>query len=350
MKAMSLPEEMKNLVDDLVYSYESRIQNIESLFDSTYITLQGFQEFYSACYREREDLSTQLRESLAKTSSFRKKDFDKMMQDILSLQDESEKEVRSLFNSYLDQQKEMTHTLRHGLSHIKEALCQGDVDKVRYLQDRFREIFPLHEKRKEEVIDKLKSIQKEQQDIGKNINSLLAKGKELKIKDFKTMLTHLKKQHQERMTRQAERIEEVHHMLADFNKERMESAENWKSLQEKEKSERVDFVAQLNKNVDSMLKDFAYQRKKKSQAQEKALAEFSQELNREVNTMIKDFTSGRKEMSAKQEQALSDFVSDLSRQVDSMLKGFQYEREIGVPQHNYEQGENSKETDCWLTY
>ena len=91
---MSLVEELKSLTENIISSYESRIQSIEGIFDTTHQLLEGFQESFLDTKQEREKLSAELRENLVKNESLRRKDFDNMMQGILSTQDEREKEVR----------------------------------------------------------------------------------------------------------------------------------------------------------------------------------------------------------------------------------------------------------------
>jgi len=83
--------EMEYIVQNVFSSYEARIQSIESIFDATHQILKDFQEPFFDTKQERESINAQLREHLARNESLRKKDFDNMMQGILSIQDEREK-------------------------------------------------------------------------------------------------------------------------------------------------------------------------------------------------------------------------------------------------------------------
>jgi hypothetical protein len=65
---------------------------------------------------------------------------------------------------------------------------------------------------------------------------LLAKGKELRIRDLKSMLKEFDVQHKERLARQVERrIEvqkrrgEIRDLLVEFKKKRKESVKSWKT-------------------------------------------------------------------------------------------------------------------------
>ena len=230
---MPVAEDTKNIVENIVSSYETRIENIETLFDTTHQILQGFQDSFLDTKQEREKINVELRENLAQNEHLRKKDFDSMMQGILSTQDEREKEVRNLLNNYLDEQKEMAQALRKNLEKFKDCLAKGEVRRVKESRVLIKEILAKQDKRKEEVTSSLKEFQKEQQEMAKRLKELLAKGKELRIRDFKSMLKELKAQHKERIVRQEERRKEVRSMLEGFKKERVETAKNWQGVQKK---------------------------------------------------------------------------------------------------------------------
>jgi len=228
---MRAAENMKKIVDNIVSSYETRIQSIADTFDTTNQLLEGFQGFFLDTKQEREKVSVELRESLAKNEHLRKKDFDNMMQDILSTQDEREKEIRNLLKNYLNDQKEMAQVLRENLEKFKNSLVKGEAGRVKEFQVLVKEILAKQDERKNEVTSKLKKFQREQQEMAKRLKELLAKGRELRIKDFKSMLKELKVQHNQRIARQEERREEVCSMLGGFKKERVEAARNWQAIQ-----------------------------------------------------------------------------------------------------------------------
>jgi len=231
---MPLAKEMKDFVENFVSSYETRLQSIGAIFDTTYQLLEGFQESFLDVKQEREKVSVELREKLAKNKSLRRKDFDNMMQGLLLTQDEREKEVRNLLRSYLNEQKEMAQVLRERLEKFKDTLVRGEVQRVKDFQGMFKEILAKQEKRKEEVTSKLKEFQKEQQEMAKRLKEILAKGKELRIRDFKSMLKEFKAQYKGRIARQEERREEVGNLLSKFNKEKVEADKNWRAVQKKD--------------------------------------------------------------------------------------------------------------------
>jgi len=230
---MPLTEEMKNFVENFVSSYETRIQSMGAIFDTAHQLLEGFQESFLDGKQEREKVSAELREKLAQNESLRRKDFDNMMQGIISTQNEREKEVRNLLNTYLNEQKEMAQVLRESLEKFKDTLAKGEVQRVKDFQGMIKELLAKQEKRKEEVTSKLKDFQKEQQEMAKRLKELLDKGRELRIRDLKSMLKEFKDQHKERITRQQERRGEVRNLLGEFKRGRLETAKNWRTVQKK---------------------------------------------------------------------------------------------------------------------
>jgi hypothetical protein len=214
----------ENSVENVIASYESRIQNVEALFETTHQILHGLQESVLDTRQERAEINEQLRDALAKNGSLRKKDFDNMMSVISSGQDQEEREVRDLSKNYLSEQTNLVHELRERLEQFRDALAKGEAQRVKEFQIAIKEIFAEQERRKEEVIAKLKEFQQEQQETAKMLRNLLAKGRELRTRDLKSMLAEFQKQRKERVARREKRKEEVLGMLGDFKKARLEAA------------------------------------------------------------------------------------------------------------------------------
>ena len=228
---MPLAEDTKNMAEDIISSYETRLQSIGTIFGTTHEILQGVQDSLLDTKQEREKINGELRENLAKNESLRKKDFDNMTQGILVAQDEREKEVRNLLKSYLNEQREMARALGERLGRSKDSLDKGEAERVREFQVHIKEILAQQEKRRKEVTSKLEEFQKEQQEMAKRLKELLAKGNELRIKDLKSMLKEFEGQRKERLTRQEERRKEVRDLLGEFKEERTEASQNWRAMQ-----------------------------------------------------------------------------------------------------------------------
>ncbi|MDP2940533.1 MAG: hypothetical protein Q8O13_10775 [Candidatus Omnitrophota bacterium] len=227
---------LKNAVQDFVSSYEMKIENVGSLFETTHLILNEFQEPLLKTKQVREEISVQLQDLLAKNEHLRRKDFDRMMQSILFAQIEKEKEIRNLVNSYLTEQKEMINLLREHLAKIKDAIAKGESVGAQESQNTLTQIIVQQDRRKEEITSKLKEFQKEQRETTERLLGLLAKGRGLRIKDLKAILKEFKASHRERLARQEERKvevqkrkEEVRDMLVEFKKKRKNSLKNWKA-------------------------------------------------------------------------------------------------------------------------
>ena len=217
---MPLAAEKENILENLISSYESRIQSIEAFFEAAGQIFQDFQESLLSTRAEREKINSQLRESLARNGSLRKKDFDRMMGAISSHLDESEQEVRQLSHKYLNEQTKLVQQLREGLRAFKDALTKGQAQEVRELQTLIKEILSKQDESKNEVTSKLKEFQQGQQQTSKMLKELLAKGEEIRIRDFKEMLAEFEKQREQRIACQEQRRREVRDMLGKFKVKR----------------------------------------------------------------------------------------------------------------------------------
>jgi len=250
---MPLAEDMKNVVEDIISSYQARIQSIEAIFDATGQLLEGFQENLLDTRQEREKINAELRENLARNESLRKKDFDNMMRNILSAQEEREKQVRSLLKDYLNEQKEMTHALGANLTEVKDALSKGETQRIKEFHASITETLAEREQRKKEVSSELKEFQKNHQEMAQRLKELLTKGKKLRIKDLKLMLAEFKIQHKERTARQKERKKRVQSTLNGFGKERLENARYWQSMQKKMAQRRADSHAAVSVSAEKSI-------------------------------------------------------------------------------------------------
>lgn len=220
--------DLKKVVEGIISSYEKRIENISSLFDTTYLILNDFQESILNTKEEQDTINTQLRDTLARNEHLRRKDFDQMMQSILQAQDGREREVRNLLRNHLNDQKAMAQALRENLEKFKDSLAKGEARRVKESQTLIKEILDAQVARKNEVTSKLNEFQREQQILASSLKGLLAKGRELRIKDLKAMLRDFQAQRERRSVVQRRRKEEaierkaeVARMLGGFKEARV---------------------------------------------------------------------------------------------------------------------------------
>lgn len=206
---MNVAQQMKSLAEDIVSSYESRINAIENIITSTQETLQNFRD-------EKYKMSEELKDRLANHESLRKKDFDLMMKDILSKQDERVSGVKSLLAQYLNEQKELAKLLR-------ETLIKGESMRLKEFKYMMKEIQERQKRREEEVKRTLQEFKKEQDELRDALKEMLAKGEEIRIKDFKMMLKDIR-------NKQKQREKEVGSLLDEYQTDHKEASRIWRDL------------------------------------------------------------------------------------------------------------------------
>lgn len=223
--------ELKNIVETLISSYESRIDSVSSIPDNAYLMLADFQNSILDTKKEREKVNSELRDTLAKNGNLRKKDFDRMMQSVVSPQDRKEKKIRGLLTGYFNDQKKIAIALKDYFVKVKDALAKGEIEHIKELLGAIKALMAEQDKKKERLALKLKEMQKEEEDVVTKVKALLVKGRQLHIRDLKEMLLQIRHKHEERITQRLERRKEIRGMLADFKKQRIEVAKKWKKPQ-----------------------------------------------------------------------------------------------------------------------
>jgi hypothetical protein len=213
-----------HVVEAIISSYEERLQSMSLIIDNTQMVFGEFQESMSHAKEEEEALHVGLRETLARNKSLRKKDFDVMMNTILLSQDEREGEVRKLLHDYLVEQSEMARQFRENLGTFKDGLNTDNIGRINEFRAALVDILHTQEERKEEFAATLKTLQKEQDQLSRSLGELLSKGRELRIRDLKTILKQFEAQSRERAAQRWERKESVRKMLSRFRKKWREPA------------------------------------------------------------------------------------------------------------------------------
>lgn len=175
---MGITENMKKIAEDIVFSYQSKISEVAMIIDNTSQLLEDFKT-------QRNEMSNQLKETLAKEESLRKKDFDNMMQDIVIQQDGREKRIRNLLKSFFDEQKEIAEAIRKNLTG-EEKIRIDDFRK------RLKDIQARQKARENEVTMALRQFLAEYKQMAESLRSLLNKGETVRIKDFKEMMKNIR--------------------------------------------------------------------------------------------------------------------------------------------------------------
>jgi len=203
---MSITDDMKKVAEEIVSSYQSRISAVATIMDNTYQLLEDFKA-------RRNQMSDQLKETLAREESLRRKDFDNMMRDLLAHQEEREGQVKDLLRTFFEEQREIADLIRKNLT-------EGEKVRINDFKKMLQDIQARQRAREQEVATTLREFQGEYKEMTESLRSLLDKGEAIRIKDFKEMLRDIR-------TRQAERREDVKKRLDEHRSERQDMASQW---------------------------------------------------------------------------------------------------------------------------
>ena len=223
---MLLAADTENILEDMISSYEIRIQSVEVSFETAHQVVAGLEDSILDARQEREKINDEIRDTLAKNESLRKKDFDSMIGVIWSHQNQQEQELRNLSKCYFRAQTRLIQELRQSLRSFTDALVKGEAGGAEEFQAPMKEISAKQEKKRKETISRLEEFQKERQQTARMLKNLLAKGKNLRIRDLKLMLAEFTRQHNEPVTCKEERRQEIKKPLREFKPRRAKAVQN----------------------------------------------------------------------------------------------------------------------------
>ena len=118
---------------------------------------------------------------------------------------------------------------------LQRFLAKGESLRKKDFEQMMAGILDAHAKREREVQETLERFRTEEEMVAKQLRELLAKGEEVRIRDFKKMMYTITRGQEERIqaasgsvTDQLQRMQgEVHTMLDNFKKERQSIASAW---------------------------------------------------------------------------------------------------------------------------
>src|SRR4030067_2773351 len=124
---------MMEPVLELITSYESRIATVEELMTTADTATVASGGSFEILDEERERLKTGLQKTLAKNCSLRKRDFDCLLEQLLSDSnknreaiEEERSQVREKVKEYLDEQKQLANYLRQQLIELAQEKADND--------------------------------------------------------------------------------------------------------------------------------------------------------------------------------------------------------------------------------
>lgn len=167
-------DDMGHLAREIAASYEARVSSVEQIIEATHEMLEAFRG-------QREAMRTQLRETLARASSLRRRDFDAMMQGILARQEEREKAVKRMVKAYLREQREMAMGLR-------ERLAKSESEGIGDFKAMVEDIRARQLERELEIKTLLADFRREEEEVTSALRGLLSNGGSMRVSDFKATL------------------------------------------------------------------------------------------------------------------------------------------------------------------
>jgi hypothetical protein len=187
--------------DNIITSYESRIQKIQAAFQSSENFTESSHSLFDNVHNslselkvKRDLLNNRICETLAKNGSLRKKDYNTMMSGILSSLDEKEREAESQFLNFIEDQKNTAQTLKNSLLGIKDITAPDTNEKIAIIKEQLSQISDLQERRKEIVMRTFMNFQKMHNTMMEYLEGLLEKGDNLLVQDIKNVKDQLIKE------------------------------------------------------------------------------------------------------------------------------------------------------------
>jgi len=185
--------------DNIITSYETRIQKIQTAFQSTENITESSHSLFDNVHnsinelkKERDVLNSKLCENLAKNGSVRKKDYNTIMSGILAVLNEKEKEAEKQFLNYIEAQKETAQTLKNSLLGIKDITAEDTNDKIITIKKQLSQISTTQEEEKEMVMKTFTDFQQMHNEMMNFLESLLKKGDQITIQDIKKIIKYNK--------------------------------------------------------------------------------------------------------------------------------------------------------------
>jgi len=208
---MGTGEDLRALANSIIDSYEIRVRTVNGLMDQAYHFLESFQ-------MELEDMIVRLRDNLAKGESLRKKDFDRMIKDVIERRSQSEQEAKLSLTLFQEEEEGMIDRLR-------KIVLNGSSSNMQDMEAIKEDISRRQKDREKNIIKAMKRLQIEQEELRVALKNLLEKGEEVRVKDFRVMIKALRVQQNDHDT-------ELTKMLDDFDVVRTRVQDQWQSVAE----------------------------------------------------------------------------------------------------------------------
>lgn len=300
-------EQMRNVAQDLISSYDARVDAIGTIIDKTYQILEDFKD-------KRAKLSAELKETLAKKESLRKKDFDRMMNGILLDLERKEKEIKQSLKNFLKEQKNQAFELKH-------ALTKGEVERMKKAQIEIENGIAW-------IKGLLKNFCEQQEELTEKLRKLLSKGNNLKIKDLKNMIRNLQTQRGEEVKKMG--LQNVATDIRNLGQDMAASHVDRKRMIQDLQHDNIKRV----KEVSDLLKRFEKEHSERKVEVAQTLESFTEDLHKEVDQFLKGVHQFMKGVHSENEQRrpevsdlLASFKEELRKEVNKLKQSLWKENE-----------------------
>ena len=290
---------MKEMVLDIIASYENRILAVEEWMSNTYRVEVASDDSVGTLNEERGKLTGRLQEILAQNCSLRRKDFNCVMQNILADSEqkrrrieEERKQVIEKIKGYLCEQKELAGSLRRQLVEIvPEKTDKGSlntlIDNIKATcKDTGQHLIAMLR----DFQSNLAAFQGEQEEINEKLRRLVDRGESLTIED----LRHLQsaKARRDRKAERDSRRQEVEQLLAHLKQHR-ENSQHWLLVENLIKERRTQMA--IASEMKRLTHDIASSRKDRAQ---KVAG-----IKGETKDLLNGFQASRQELKAELREA-----------------------------------------------
>jgi len=184
--------EIDQFFDNIISSYEDRIQKIQTTFQTSENLTESSNSLYNNIHntlndlkKERDLLNEKLCETLAQNGSLRKKDYHLMMSGILDLIEEKEKEAEQKFLDFIEGQKETAHAIRNSLLGLKNITTEESTQQIKSVKTQLDQIMKIQELSKGKVMKSFLNFQQIHNVMTKNMGTLLTNSDRILVKDIK---------------------------------------------------------------------------------------------------------------------------------------------------------------------
>jgi uncharacterized protein YoxC len=287
-------EQMRNVAQDLIASYDDRVDAIGSLIDDTYQILGDFKN-------KRVKLSAELKETLAKRESLRKKDFDRMTNGILLNQEEKEKEVKESLKNFIREQKKQA-------GELKDAVIKGEGERTKKAQMEIGKGIA-------EIKGLLKDFCEQQEELTDQLRKLLTKGNDLKIRDFKDMIRNLQTLTEAREVKRmglSDVVTDIHNLTQDMAASHADRATSH--------VDRTASIEALSNETKEMINTFQNEQAERKEEVNTMLESFTEGLHKEVHQFMKGVHQFMKGLHSENAQNRVE-VNDLLASFQEHMKG-----------------------------